>query len=396
MTITKTNNKTPTQTMQKTPTLPTLYFSNDEPKSTPTPTVVEEESPSVLTLPPELLHTCLTKYADWGDLAKLACVQSKWKNIVEDAAEFGGRDAMWELSMCLLHGDDEHDGSDTETEENDDNGNESNKKNNRGLQKNEALAIKYLTRLSGVEIDETSLPSTESSSEGQESKSVLPTNWQSSQNDAHAADEAALLQLATCHLSGIGLPAPNPPLALHLLQSAYHLTNSVQSAHKLALLYEYPSQSNNLISIDVVAAFEWFKAAAENAHIPSMAELALCYELGCGVTQSDEEALDWYTKAANAGHSASHYSVGEHFEEARGVRMDHEEACLWYYRAAVLGEEDGMGGLRRLEDVARRVVPEADHEEYVVRRVVPDALEADVEEARRIVAEADVEGVLNA
>jgi hypothetical protein len=49
--------------------------------------------------------------------------------------------------------------------------------------------------------------------------------------------------------------------------------------------------------------------------------------------------------------------VGEHFEEARGVNMDHEEACLWYYRAAVLGEEDGVGGLRRLVDVARRVVP---------------------------------------
>jgi TPR repeat protein len=134
----------------------------------------------------------------------------------------------------------------------------------------------------------------------------------------------------------------------------------VKSAHKLALIYEYPTQSNNLIPIDVVAAFEWFKAAAQKGHVTSMAELALCYELGCGVTQSDEEALDWYTKAANAGHSASHYSVGEHFEEARGVRMDHEEACLWYYRAAVLGEEDGVDGLRRLVEVARRVVPQVD------------------------------------
>lgn len=36
------------------------------------------------TLLPELLHTCLTKFADWGDFAKLACVQSKWKNMVDD------------------------------------------------------------------------------------------------------------------------------------------------------------------------------------------------------------------------------------------------------------------------------------------------------------------------
>ena len=151
---------------------------------------------------------------------------------------------------------------------------------------------------------------------------------------------------------------------MQYLTKAYHLTNSVASAHKLALIYEYPTQSNHLISIDVVAAFQWFKAASEKGHVSSMAELALCYELGCGVEASDDEALDWYRKAANLGHSASHYSVGEHFEEARGVNMDHEEACLWYYRGALLGCSDGIGGLRRLENVARnlprRLAPQLD------------------------------------
>ncbi|KAL7534840.1 hypothetical protein ACHAXR_008654 [Thalassiosira sp. AJA248-18] len=355
----------------QTPALPTLYFSNDEATSTTKPTQAEavvEQSPSLQTLPAELVHSCLTQYADWGDLAKLACVQSKWKNIVEDAAEFGGRDAMWELSMCLLHGDDKHDGS-SEAESSEDDG-DNTEKNNRGLQKNETLAIKYLTRVSGVEVDETQLtpPASEttssSSEQGQgEAKSALPSDWPTSQNndtDEESADEAALYQLATCYLHGTGVAKPSPKHALYYLQTAYHLTKSVQSAHKLALLYEYPTQSKNLIPIDVYAAFEWFKAAAENGHVDSKFELGLCYELGCGVSQSDEEALEWYTKAANAGHSASHYSVGEHFEEARGVRMDHEEACLWYHRAHALGEEDGTLGLRRLEDVARRVVPEAE------------------------------------
>lgn len=91
-----------------------------------------------------------------------------------------------------------------------------------------------------------------------------------------------------------------------------------------------------------------------------MAELALCYELGCGVVQSDEASLDWYMKAAQAGHAGAHFSVGEAYEEARGVPLDEEEACLWYYRAAVLGEEDGKRALRRLRDVAVRVVPEAE------------------------------------
>ena len=368
-----TTGNTPAPISTRTPSLPSLYFSNDEQKSS---SDEEQQTPSFNTLPPELLHTCLTKYADWGDLAKLACVQKKWQNIVEDAAVFGGRDAMWEVSMCLLHGDDKHDGSISEKEtatmeEKEDVDMEKRRvKNNRGLQKNEALAIKYLTRMSGVEeVNDTNHTQKRrrsdtignaivSPDEQQTSKSVLPSDGHSTNNETTEADEPALLQLASCHLSGIGLPEPNPTAALYYLTSAYHLTNSVVSAHKLALIYEYPTQSNNLIPIDVVAAFQWFKAGAESGCVASMAELALCFELGCGVEQSDDNALDWYTKAANAGHSASHYSVGEHFEEARGVRMDHEEACIWYHRAAVLGEEDGVSGLRRLEDVARRVIPE--------------------------------------
>ena len=365
-------------TKEHTPALPTLYFANDNEPSKAAIVVEEieaEQTPSLQTLPAELLHNCLTKYADWGDLAKLACVQSKWKNIVNDAAEFGGRDAMWELSMCLLHGDDEHTGTTIDEAEEEEEGNNEHTKNNRGLQKNEALAVNYLTRLSGVEVDEEQIapvPSigestTNSSQEGQqqqqqEIKSALPSDWPTSKQDAEvAADEPALLQLATCYLNGTGISTgPNPAHALHYLQTAYHLTQSATSAHKLALIYEYPSQSKNLVPIDVYAAFEWFKAAADDGHIPSMAEIALAYELGCGVAQSDEDALDWYTKAANAGHSASHYSVGEHFEEAKGVPMDHEEACTWYHRAHCLGEEDGTAGLRRLSEHARRVMPEAE------------------------------------
>ena len=88
-----------------------------------------------------------------------------------------------------------------------------------------------------------------------------------------------------------------------------------------------------------------------------MAELGLCYELGCGVEQSDEQALDWYMKAANLGHITSKYSVAECFEEARGVPQSDEEACLWYYKAAIEGDHDSKMALKRLEDIARIVVP---------------------------------------
>ncbi|KAL7444490.1 hypothetical protein ACHAXM_009349 [Skeletonema potamos] len=327
-----------------TPSLPTLYFDHE---------VSSEEKDELKSLPAEIL-TKVSSFLDWGDLARLACVQSSWKSLVADAAEFGGREAKWELTMCLLGGEK------LEEEETNDNAFYlANSANTRGLQMNEPLAIKYLTQTAGVPVDESQLPKVDASSSENECISILPADWKSSNDSTNAcdADEEALLLLARCHLDGTGLSSPNPEVALYYLQAAYHMTKSVKAAHTLALIYEYPQQSNNLVPIDVYAAFEWFKAAAEGGCVPSMAELALCYELGCGVAQSDESALDWYMKAAAAGCSSAHFSVGEHYEEGRSVRLDHEEACIWYHRAAVMGEDDGVRGLRRLEDVARRVLP---------------------------------------
>ena len=335
-------------------TLSELYFANDIKKA---PADIETAPLALETLPPELLAISLAGYADWGDLAKLACVQSSWKNLVADSAEFQGRDSQWELAMSLLHGDDKHAGGSIcryggmETEE------RALAANNRGLQRNESLAVKYLHKIAGISVD-----GIVNNGESLDSKSVLPGDQSSDETIKHGmVDEPALIELANCYLHGIGVER-NPRLAIHYLVTAYHCKKSLRAAHTLAMLYEYPDMSCNQIEIDVVAAFEWFKAAAVNDHVPSMAELALCYELGCGVEQDDSEALEWYTKAANKGCSPSHYSVGEHFEEARGVRMDHEEAVLWYYKAAKLGEEDGFNGLKRLKDTARRIIPECDHE----------------------------------
>lgn len=331
-----------------TPSLPTLYFDNKESSA---------NQDALKSLPSEIM-TNVSSFLDWGDLARLACVQSSWRNVIADAAEHGGREATWELTTCLLGGEKLQEDDET-------NGDMlylAHRSNTRGLQKNEPLAVAFLTQMAGVHVDESQLPKITASSESElECNSILPTDWNSfgdSNNvDSADADEEALLLLARCHLDGTGVTSQNPSLALYYLQAAYHMTKSVKAAHTLALIYEYPQQSNNLVPIDVYAAFEWFKAAAEGGCVPSMAELALCYELGCGVTQSDENALDWYMKAASSGCSSAHFSVGEHYEEGRSVRLDHEEACIWYHRAAVMGEEDGVRGLRRLEEVARRVLP---------------------------------------
>eukprot|EP00569_Conticribra_weissflogii_P003623 CAMPEP_0171346008 /NCGR_PEP_ID=MMETSP0878-20121228/23182_1 /TAXON_ID=67004 /ORGANISM="Thalassiosira weissflogii, Strain CCMP1336" /LENGTH=306 /DNA_ID=CAMNT_0011849573 /DNA_START=190 /DNA_END=1107 /DNA_ORIENTATION=- len=305
----------------QTPSLPPLYFKNRGASAKSTISPVQELS--LQTLPPELLHRCLTRYSDWGDLAKLACVQPSWKNLVRDAAESGGRDAMWELSMCLLHGHDGKEDSEDSVEEsseeptataseNDDiqqqeqlaatqiaKRNNHRSRNNRGLQKNEPLAVQYLTQLSGIQIDPSQFH--HATSIEKDEPAVFPRDFHKHKLQLltrdYSPDEASLVQLSHCHLHGIGVPSPNASLAIHYLEAAYHLAQSIQSAHSLALMYEYPQHSNHLVPTEIYAAFEWFKAAAEGGHVPSMAELALCYELGCGVVQSDEASLDWYMKA---------------------------------------------------------------------------------------------------
>merc|ERR1712226_930274 len=165
----------------------------------------------------------------------------------------------------------------------------------------------------------------------------------------------AMREIATCYLTGSGVD-PNNAKGVAWLKASHEDGKDVDAAYELALLFEYGRHETE---IDVYAAFEWFEKAAKAGHVEAMAELGLCYELGCGVEQSDENALEWYRKAAFEGHVTAKYSMGEFFEEARGVPQSDEEACLWYYKAAIDGDEDGHVALRRLEDIARIVVPGA-------------------------------------
>ncbi|GKZ01380.1 hypothetical protein MPSEU_001088900 [Mayamaea pseudoterrestris] len=164
----------------------------------------------------------------------------------------------------------------------------------------------------------------------------------------------AMKRLAICHLTGNGVPKADAYTGLAWLQASHTLGQDVDAAHEVALVYEYALHG---VKIDVVKAAEWFTKAAKAGHMEAMAELGLCYELGCGVEQSDEQALDWYMAAAEQGHLTAKYSIGEAYEEARGVPQSDAEACLWYYKAALAGDEDSRKALRRLEDIARIVLP---------------------------------------
>ncbi len=301
-----------TMTTYNQPVVPSIYFETH--LSNFQASIDNKNSASEL--PSELLAQCLTAYANWGDLAKLACVQKSWTNIVTDTAN-RSLQSQWELALALLNGD-------------------------CGLEKSPERAVRILKELANVTIDEsTGKPLAEQN------------NTNLSTNDEKKYCTFAMKKIADCYLGGKGV-SEDSNIAVAWMESAFHIGNDSDSAHDLAIIYEYGRYG---IEVDVVAAAEWFERAAKLGHVEAMVELGLCYELGCGVEQSDELALDWYTKAAHLGHATAKFSVGEIFEEARGVPQSDEEACLWYYRAALVGCDDSKLALRRLYDIARIVVP---------------------------------------
>jgi TPR repeat protein len=310
------------------PIVPPLYFdthnskgsSDDNTTSMTLPTSSSSSSSISPELPSEVLSLCLTSYADWGDLAKLSCVQKSWSNMVMDTANQSST-YRWELAQALLDGD-------------------------CGLRANPMKAVQILKDLANIPMEDVT------------GRPITTTTTTTTANDENRTTRAgcfppAMKKIAECYLAGVGVEQ-NAHVAVEWLEATYLLGMDADAAHETALIYEYGRHG---IEVDVVAAAVWFEKAANAGNVEAMTELGLCYELGCGVEQSDERALDWYTKAANLGHPTAKFSVGEIFEEARGVPQSDEEACLWYYRAALAGDEDSKVALRRLYDIARIVVP---------------------------------------
>jgi len=311
------------------PPVPSLYFETHHSNASSTKSGNRNDKDndsenSFPELPSELLSHCLATYANWGDLAKLACVQKSWSNIVMETAN-QSLSSQWELAMALFNGD-------------------------CGLEKSPERAFRILKALTHVTIDEnTGKPLTTV----QDNNNNKTNSSSSSSEGANNYHTSAMKKIAECYLEGTGV-SQDSNVAVAWVEAAFRIGNDSDAAHDLAVIYEYGRHG---IEIDVVAAAEWFELAAQQGSIESMVELGLCYELGCGVEQSDEQALDWYTKAANLGHATAVFSVGEIFEEARGVPQSDAEACLWYYRAALTGCDDSKLALRRLYDIARIVVP---------------------------------------
>ena len=71
-------------------------------------------------------------------------------------------------------------------------------------------------------------------------------------------------------------------------------------------------------------------------------DLALLYDKGLGVPQSDAEARRWYTRAAEQGDARAQYNLGLMYMNGQGVQPNLILAYYWVSLAGAQGDENAQ------------------------------------------------------
>ncbi|MFT4797661.1 MAG: hypothetical protein ACI9B8_003819 [Sulfitobacter sp.] len=97
-----------------------------------------------------------------------------------------------------------------------------------------------------------------------------------------------------------------------------------------------------------VAAFEAFKALAEQGDPKAQTVTALMYKFGEGVEQDYEAAFHWYHKAAEQDYAAAQFHTGSMLADGLGTEPNREVAIDWLNRATKSGFERAINKLAEL------------------------------------------------
>lgn len=96
---------------------------------------------------------------------------------------------------------------------------------------------------------------------------------------------------------------------------------------------------------DYATAYRLMKPLAEAGYAMAQHNLAVMYDFGRGVPQSDAEALKWYRRAAETGLPEAQHNLGLMYFRGQGVPPDFAEAARWYRKAAEQGMADSQMNL---------------------------------------------------
>lgn len=77
-------------------------------------------------------------------------------------------------------------------------------------------------------------------------------------------------------------------------------------------------------------AYSCCKSAAEKGYADAQFYLGVCYSIGRGVTENDQEAIKWFKKAAEQDHVDAQYNLGFYYQHGHAVNQDYKEAIKWF------------------------------------------------------------------
>jgi len=77
---------------------------------------------------------------------------------------------------------------------------------------------------------------------------------------------------------------------------------------------------------------------AEGGELRAQYDLALLYDKGLGVPQSDAKARYWYTRAAERGDPRAQYNLALMYMNGQGIASDYVRAYYWFSMAMVRGD----------------------------------------------------------
>lgn len=101
---------------------------------------------------------------------------------------------------------------------------------------------------------------------------------------------------------------------------------------------------------DPVKAVEYFRRSAENGNTRGMTSLGVMYATGEGVEQDFAEARRWYEQATELGNSQAMKNLAVMYYQGQGVEVDLERARELAIRAREAGNEEAGALLRLIED----------------------------------------------
>lgn len=87
------------------------------------------------------------------------------------------------------------------------------------------------------------------------------------------------------------------------------------------------------------------KTLAEEGNVNAMRELALAYDFGENIEQSDEDAFKWYKKAADHGDPYSQLCTGWIYHHGDIIKKSYEQAVKYYQLAAAQGNGSAINNL---------------------------------------------------